>query len=332
MIWNLKQKTPVKYIAYCPKGFEKLFFAADEVVIIPESLNSFSSFSEVSEYIPSQSSGFFLHLRKSIKDLCRLQVYKLLNILQFRNSLLSCFLNVSATDRAQKFLFKSGVYSWCKKDFKNRVLETPGEKATIFASANYLIFRESDLCLGHVNLDESFKYFFGELFSAIENGIIDCFQEKYPKSSAMTKGVVYLRSRNYRNKQIVHNTKSRTVIPIVEGLLQNGINVVNIGSPLLSLIDQLGSANHHLYSELDNLLTIDDELTLLNGPIVCGADAGLFVLMCCLPNPLISLTPEWSERLGIKLMDARRNVGMHSDLGYYGEGESKIIRHILAIQ
>jgi hypothetical protein len=206
------------------------------------------------------------------------------------------------------------------------------DDGVIFAAANHLSFCETHLCLRHTDLGESFKYLFGELSVAIENGIIDVYQSKYPGTYSPDERVVYLRTRNYRNKQLIHNTKSGTVIGLVDRLLQNGISVINIGSPALQLSDNLYIRNHDNYREFDNLLSIDDELTLLNGLIICGADAGLFVLMCCLPNPIICLTHEWSEFLGVKLMDARLNAGQSFDLEFSGDqNDTQIVDHILSM-
>ena len=243
---------------------------------------------------------------------------------------MSSLLILIPTDRARRFLFKSGVYAWCKEDFELRI--PSADDGAIFAAANHLSFCETHLCLRHTDLGESFKYLFGELSVAIENGIIDVYQSKYAGTFSPDERVVYLRTRNSRNKQLIHNTKSETVIGLVDSLLQNGISVVNIASPALQLSDKLCVGNLDKYSELNNLLSIDDELTLLNGPIICGADAGLFVLMCCLPNPLICLAHEWSESLGVKLMDARFNAGQSFDLEFSDDrNDTKIVHRILSM-
>lgn len=52
MLWNAKKTSDFKYIAYAPSGFSGLFFAADEVVVIPDAINSFKKYSEVSEHFP----------------------------------------------------------------------------------------------------------------------------------------------------------------------------------------------------------------------------------------------------------------------------------------
>ncbi len=51
---NLKRNNSIKVIAYVPVGFGKLFFSADEIIEIPNYLNKFKKYSEVSEYFPPQ--------------------------------------------------------------------------------------------------------------------------------------------------------------------------------------------------------------------------------------------------------------------------------------
>ena len=125
-MWNLKQKADIKFLAYTPKGFEKLFFAADEIIEIPQSVNSFRFYSEVSEYAVAQNQNFLPLVKQKVMSFCRSSTYRLFKAFKIRNQFLSSLLNLIPSDRARKFLFASGVWSWCKDDFELRVPSSDG--------------------------------------------------------------------------------------------------------------------------------------------------------------------------------------------------------------
>ena len=342
---NQKKNNSIKIIAYVPTGFSYLFFSADEIVEIPKYLNNFTNYSKASEYFPQQSNALRSRIWNKLK-------YKFLPIylnflvrIRISDQRLVFALKLFPTNRQIYFLYESGVWDWVLSDFKKRVIKK--ERWVIFPVTDYLSFRSSRLEMKVSTLAESFQYLFSELYFAISDGITEEFREKIQGATAVnsTSGgagfedsqifqsnTVYLRTRNYKNKQRSHNTTKNDVSKVVDKLLDSDVNVINIGSPVLSLKDDLESDNFRNYRELSSVLTIDDEIKMLNGPILCRADAGLFVLVACLPVPIFCLSPEWSESFGIRLMDARSKFGIKRDLDFLPtNSEKEIVIHALRV-
>ena len=172
-----------------------------------------------------------------------------------------------------------------------------------------------DIKFQNGSLGESFSYLFREHHKAISAGLrleLDRFNEKQKAQSADIKRVI-LRTRNYSLKQPEHNTKIEEILPLVRCFIQNGWEVINIGSPALPLESELRVDEAAAYKESSNLLTIDEEFEQLTYPIVCRADAGLFVLAAALNTPLLLLSDEWSSRFGINLIEARAELGSQYD-------------------
>jgi hypothetical protein len=167
--------------------------------------------------------------------------------------------------------------------------------------------------VNHFSLDEDFKFLFGEHFKAISGGITEVFRNsKFSELDQNLKKKINIRTRNYQKKQPVHNTQLKDVLSITKILTGNNFKVTNIESSPLSLKSHLSKEELMNYEEFDDL-TLDDELKITSGPIICRADAGLFVLMSCLPNPLVVLSEEWSSFLGISLLEARKIAGLNLD-------------------
>lgn len=346
---NQKKKNSIKIIAYVPTGFSYLFFSADEIIEIPKHLNKFTNYSEVSEYFPQQSNLLRSRIWNKLK-------YKFLPIylsflvrIRISDQRLVFALKLFPTDRQRYYLYESGVWDWVLSDFKKRVIKR--ERLVIFPVTDYLSFRSSRLEMKVATLAESFQYLFSELYFAISDGITEEFREKiqgvtalnsisggggggvgFEDSQIFQSNTLYLRTRNYKNKQRSHNTTKNDVSKVIDKFLDSGVNVINIGSPVLSIKDDLKSDNSRNYRELSNVLTIDDEIKMLNGPVLCRADAGLFVLVACLPVPIFCLSPEWSESFGIKLMDARSKFGIKGDLDFLPtNSENEILIHALRV-
>ena len=53
---------------------------------------------------------------------------------------------------------------------------------------------------------------------------------------------------------------------------------------------------------------------MLRYPVVCRADAGLWVLLATMQIPIVLLTKEWSTSFGVNLTEARLLSGLENDL------------------
>lgn len=321
-LWNLKNEIDFHYVAYAPLGFQSLFFAADEIITIPEGVNSFRKYSQVSEYFPMRSriSSISRNVFRS-----RVEDY----ILKFKptNLTLLMLLRLIATDRQKKFLYSSNTFDWIRKDFKTRYKvkiqsgmftnwKRRSRKREIFLVPvqNYLRYDGKKLFVTEFSLMEDLRLLFFGHFNAISGGIIDVFQNSiYSNLNSSSKKLIFIRTRNYQRKQPQHNTLLTDVLSITKSLLNNNFKVINIGSPALSLRSNLSWRERSKYLEFSDL-SLDAELEITSGPIICRADAGLFTLICCMPNPLVVLTEEWSSFLGISLLEARKIAGINADV------------------
>jgi hypothetical protein len=326
---NLKRNNSVKVIAYVPAGFGKLFFSADEIIEIPNYLNKFKKYSEVSEYFPpsphpEKTNSFFNKIWNKVKYILIRFYKKILVYVKLSDQRLVTALRVIATYRQRYFLYKSGVWKWVLRDFRSRAIKS--ERWVIFPVQDYISISESHLEIKTSSLGASFEYLFSELYLSITDGIIEEYKQKFcvisPQKAPKS---IYFRTRNYEQKQQVHNTTKSNVLDLIIQLLDKNVRVMNIGSPALSLKNDLKPRCSKNYQELSNVLSIDEELEILEGPIVCRADAGLFVLIACLPVPIICLTPEWSESFGVRLMKARAKYGIEGDLDFSPLNSKEII-------
>jgi hypothetical protein len=321
-LWNLKKDCDFNYVAYAPKGFHSLFFAADEIITIPEKFNSYGKYSQVSEYFPVRS-----RIKSSVHNVfCRTIRYI---ILKFNptNSTLLILLRLLATDRQKEFLYSNKTFDWIRKDFKtrnkvcNQTEKFTNRKSVYRISENYLVpvqnylkYDGNKLFIEHFSLEQDFRFLFHEHFRAISGGIGDVFQNSiFSNLNLSSQKIINIRTRNYQRKQPEHNTRLENVLNITKVLTNNNFKVINIGSPPLSLKSHLSNKEMMNYSEFGDL-SLDDELKVTSGPIICNADAGLFVLVCCMPNPLVVLTEEWSSYLGISLLEARKIAGFNTDI------------------
>jgi hypothetical protein len=310
VLWNQKKSEEFRYVAYVPTGFRTLFFSADEIVEIPREMNDFKKYSEVSEYFES-AENFTDKVKKRIKVKLRDYVILSIKVFDLKNRSLIYLLNRIPTPRAEKFLHKSGSLKWVKRDVRSRY----GRSALVVVAQNNLCFEGVDIKFQGSSLGESFDFLFKEHHKAISAGLrieLDRTRENQKGVIEIPKRVIF-RTRNYSLKQPEHNTKIEDILPLVKCFIQNGWEVINVGSPALPLESELRDGEAAVYREFSNVLTIDEEFDYLAYPIVCRADAGLFVLAAALNTPLLLLSDEWSARFGINLTEARAQSGAQYD-------------------
>lgn len=312
IMWQKKKERNFQYIAYVPEDFAPLFFAADEIVYIPDEVLAYTSYREVSDYlgpIGNSPTSKFLRL---LHERWNSFVLKLCVKFELSGRLLKFILRFFRSYRQQKFLYSSGTLNWVIKDLKSRKLN----QFDLIVAHNYLDYSRNDLRVQTTDLGVSYEYYFSEHYKAILNGIgYEISARGFLPEPSIEKSIV-LRTRNYKLKAVNHNSEVDTTIKLVQDLTDSGIRTINLGSPVLSLPKSFTSKiPEGLYEEISDLRFLQ-ELNFLNSPIVTRADAGLFVFIACIPISIVTLTPEWSSMFNIYLMHARAEANYPLDLEF----------------
>lgn len=173
------------------------------------------------------------------------------------------------------------------------------------------------------DLKKQFQVSFQNLYNQISSGALAVFSpyDEIPsKDDVIMKEffsfikkqeiTIFLRTRNLRNSIAIHNASKEKLKPVINYLLENGISVVNSGTPPVSLgIDNLK------YFELDHSYPVDLELSLALkcDYVMNSAWAGLFVAVATLNTSLITFDKEWSVlnlTTPISILDARARIGL----------------------
>lgn len=275
-------KTFSRFVVYVPPGFAALAFEADEVVEYPQHLLSYNRYSEVNDFVPTRQGEHVLASRltqRVMRAMAKLILHTAAQ-LHLRNQATIQALRLSATPRMRKYLFSSGLFQWAKADVTQRF----GKNARVTVISDYIVLDNDAVVLMQPNLKSSFERRFAAMGGALSRGM------RLPGRSDSKSRVVIFRTRNYSRKAPVHNTRVGDIYRLVQVALGRGWRVINIGSPCTPL-----PVRHPHYSEISNLLSIDqeDELLALH-PVVQRADAGLFTWVCCRPVPICALGREWS--------------------------------------
>ena len=305
VLHNTRKDHKFKYVAYVPIGFKSLFFSADEIIEIPSEINSFRNYSEVAEYGVAKE-GEQVELMVKVNFKVRKSIFYCLDKFPLKDGVLIKILSTMKTPRQSKYLYKSNVIKWIKQDAKKRF----GKNYVVVPAQNCIKIENACVKFQSSSLTENFKYLFKEHEKAIKSGL------RLKTNLEFSSNKVFLRTRNYSQKQTVHNTSPEDILDITKTLLALGFTVINVGSPALSIAHNLNVLEMIKYQEFSNVLNLDEEIDFLNGPIICRADAGLFVLIAMLPLPIICLTEEWSDFLNVSLMNARKASGWNMDVAY----------------
>lgn len=312
-IWRLREEFGIEAHVYAPKEYLGLYWAATQRFLISPS--PYASMSEIQQYEKSPiqrrkisswfSSGGVNYFYNLFLDMLPTVIF---------HSLPKYF---TADYKSRKFLFKSGIYRLCKKHF----LRGNHEGNAIFLGTtmytnpgNGRKFRR--------NLTRHFQESFENLFQQISTGCFadfpswteqDTFRDieinpifEFFKLSGKT---VFLRTRNLNNSVRFQNASADKIRPVVLYLLNNGIKVVNSGTPPVSL-----DITHSGYFEFSHKLPVDEELRIasLCNFVMNSAWAGLFVAVATLRKNLITFDREWSEvhlSSPISILDARKKAG-----------------------
>ena len=278
------------FVAYVPPGFRTLAFAADEVVEYPASLCAYSTYSEVNETVSGSGirSGV---IGVKFRSAWLWTLYKC----RIRNSALMTALRLWATPRAIQFFYRSGISRWATQDAGARFAD---DDLRIMLVGDFTEVVGDDIRLTRPDLMDSFHRRFSRLATAISEGLT-------LSTSASRRDQLLIRTRNYTHKAPVHNTNESAATNVARCALEQGLSVVNVGSPPMRL-----EIEHAQYGESNHELDLDGEACLWGSPIATQGDAGLFTLVSCVDQPLCILSIEWSESVfptaPISLLSARR--------------------------
>ena len=300
LVFNLKKDRDVEFHAYVPIGFTSLFFSADFHHIIPQEFLDYDRYSEVSEYFPKidtirkrlqqRASNKFNHLLIKVLGSGRIPIFLHIH-----------FLKLYKTDRQKKFLFNGKTDKFIFRDIKNLNLK----KSLIFVAQDYLKFKQNNIFVHTDSLTISYKYFFDSLGKAICNGMV-------LKTGKSNNNKIVIRTRNYLNKQPMHNSKLDELLKLLVILKLSDKIILNIGSPALQVSKDLDLPPVK-YIEMSNILTLDEEIALLDCPIIVTTVASVFMLVACIDKPIICMFDEW-DVVDVNLIDCRRSIGFKDDL------------------
>ncbi|QTL97715.1 hypothetical protein GM661_06805 [Iocasia frigidifontis] len=121
---------------------------------------------------------------------------------------------------------------------------------------------------------------------------------------------IIIRTRDFKNKAIVHNSKFPIFYNMAKKLIKKEIFILNLGCPLLSL-----NIENELYFEYDHNMTFEEELALCEHANACvmTAEAGLFTGFAASNINIIQIDGEWSEGhhlIKVSLFDTRKKIGI----------------------
>lgn len=298
---NFKNRNQIHTVAYVPKEFSCLFFDFDEVIEIPDKY--FGNVLYGTKYSDNIAPDW---IEKSIQFRHRV-VLKLIKQIPLLRKFVANHPSLLATYRQLTPLYRSGLFSWARRDYNKR-FSKPKNKLTVVS--NFLIPNQKKISFeAFPDLNVAYQYLFDQLFISISNGLVLTSAKPY-----MQGGGIAVRTRNFKNKATAHNSDLDQTSSIVHQILQSGSVVTNYGAPPLSLFNL---KDEERYSEI-YLPSINDELYSISNKVVLRADAGLFVLYACSNLQLCTITPEWSDFLGISLMEARakRDGPQNGDLEF----------------
>ncbi|MDC0911761.1 hypothetical protein OAQ27_01445 [Aquiluna sp.] len=283
-----KQDSRSFWLCLVPPGFKSLAFAADFVMEYPENLLLYDSYNQVAEFTDYKWSK----TRRLLYDLKRSIGSTGLERWQRKDSSRKFWAAVSASPRATKYFWSNVALQRWISDL-GHTLSTSYEEVELWPVNDLLFMGQDKLEYRKVSLGESFRERFGVLEMAIRDGLVfHPSSESLPSiQKPFDKPDVLIRSRNYTNKQKVHNSSATNLRALLKELLDKGLIVVQSGVPAVPML-----LTHENYLEVSEL-TLDAEIALLHDRstvLYTEGGAGLFSLMACLANKVEILSPEWS--------------------------------------
>jgi len=289
-IYLYKKKHPeTKIFVLAPAQFAKFYYHADKLFIF--SNEKVKRYSKILEYKPIGLQQKLYRFREKIYalasrfNLCRNFFYKA----------------VFRTPRQNKFYIRSGLEGRLIKKASNLF---GGKLSYIRINVYWDLVKMKAL---RPDLNAWFIDRFSDLYKMISEGAVYQFDNN-KKKSAVLKCV--LRTRNFKNKAVEHNSKAEVLKPLVECLLKKGVVVENIGVPHMPL-----DIKHKNYLEYSHNMSIEEEFIYcgLADCVILTAEAGLFTGFAATNLPLVQYDNEWSaDHIGIELFGARQKAGLRS--------------------
>lgn len=292
-----------EWMCLVPNGFKSLVFRSDHVLEYPAELMKFGNYNEVAEFTDVKWS----RLRRFLSDSRRSIGASVLESFQGNHFARMIGSGLVSSPRGLKFFWMNlRLHKWINN--VRRELSMSYDTVTFWPVNDLMLLGEQGIEYRNVSLSQSFVERFRVLDKAIRNGLT--FRPEaspVPEvADAFKSPDVLVRSRNYSQKQLEHNSNAAALTQIVEEKLAEGLVVVQSGHPVVPL-----SIRHESYLEVSHL-SLDSEMALLSeGKTVVFTEggAGLFTLMACLVNEIRVTSSEWSvESLDpqISLLDARK--------------------------
>ena len=311
-IWKLKRDFDIETWAYAPREYAGLYWSAKKTFVISPAPYEFSgeiqrfSLNPVSRSSPKSwftRGGYHFLKREILKRLPAPLFHSLPPF--FRHDY-----------KSKRYLFKSGVYDFCKNHFEKNSPLGRFLGTTLYTDP-------SNLSKFKMDLTKHFQISFQNLSEQIESGVFADFRldrlaltesqllsvDKILQFIEDRENPIFLRTRNIDNPVSFQNANPLELKPIVEFLLGCGVCIVNSGIPPVKL-----EIEHENYLEVSHNLPVETELAIAQKfPLVMqSAWAGLFTAISTLNTSLVTFDEEWSIRnlpTPISLMGARQSAG-----------------------
>lgn len=288
-------------IVIVPETFAGLYFHADKIVAFKP--HGISEYSVVSEFAPSKA----VLRRYALLDRLYGFFYKLNFARNFSYQLFR------RTPRQDFFYIKSGA--------EKKLLKICKEK---FGPSKYIRMSDYyDLSVMRPvspNLTEWFITNLEYIQQMIAAGDV-CRIKRQSKSSV--RPLIVLRTRNFKNKAVVHNSKKNILAPLITELLKFDCEVINIGTPHLPL-----DIGHPNYKEITHNMSISEEFELCGNAActIVTTEAGNFMGIAATDLRIVQYDDEVFERLfksPLSLFKARQKAGLDDlDIRSYVQSES----------
>lgn len=290
-IWRYKKVMGgnEKIAVLVPDIFAGLYFHADTTVTF--SATNIQKYSVISEYHPSRIElKWYSVLERLHKIFYRFELTRAMSYHLFRR-----------TPRQNVFYIKSGL--------EGKLLKKCREKLGI---QKYVRMSDYfDLSTGQAVEPNLTKWFITNLEyiqDMISSG--DYCRTRNVTPQAKEKPVVVLRTRNFQNKAVVHNSKKSILRPLIIELLKFDCKVINIGTPALPL--DITDAN---YEELNHNMSIAEEFALCanSSCTIMTTEAGNYMGLATVDLRMVQYDDEVFESLfksPLSLMKARQQAGL----------------------
>jgi len=305
---------------FSPNEFAHLYFHADRVFAFKSI--KYPAYREILEYIPKGRASLFWELQSRIYTLA--QKFSPNN--RVRKYIYS---KLYFTPRQLKYLVASGL----QEKILNRIRKICDEGGLV--DFEYVRVGDYMDCSTFTVVDKHLMKWFQLTFGYLADMIANSDVYVVPKNTSgiqttecttlgeyfsSTKPKIVISTRTFKQKATIHNSKTATLTPLVETLLERGFFILNIGTPVMPL-----DVHNDNYLEVSHSFLIQEEFLVCGAAAACimTAEAGLFTAFAATNLPLVQYDDEWSEtHVGVSLFAARRKAGFQ-DLDIRSEMASR---------